>query len=76
MTNLDFIDIISILSFLIGLENLELNEKQVNDLDKHLSSQDDILVKDQNIMLKEIIRQNEEIIKLVKGATYYAQEND
>ena len=35
--NWSFIDIISILSFIIGLQNLELNQKQVSDLDKHLS---------------------------------------
>lgn len=76
MTNLDFLDIISILSFLIGIENLKLNEEQVNGLNKHLSNQDDILVKQQNETLKTIIKQNEEIIKLIKEATFYAQEND
>lgn len=76
MTNLDFLDIISILSFLVGIENLKLNEKQVNGLNEHLSSQDDILVKDQNGMLRTIIEQNEEIIKIVKEATFYAQKDD
>ena len=55
----DFIDIISILSFIIGLENLELNQKQVSSLDKHLSAQD-------NQILAKIIQQNEEIIQLLK----------
>ena len=54
-----FIDIISILSFIIGLENLELNQQQVSNLDKHLSEQD-------NQLLAKIIQQNEEIIKLLK----------
>jgi hypothetical protein len=76
MTNLDFLDIISILSFLIGIENLKLNEEQVNGLNKHLSKQDDILVKEQNEMLKKIIEQNKEIIKMIKEATFYAQEDD
>ena len=76
MTNLDFLDIISILSFLVGIANLKLNEKQVNGLNEHLSIQDDILIKDQNGMLRTIIEQNEEIIKIVKEATFYAQKDD
>lgn len=56
---LRFIDTINILSFIIGLENLELNEKQINSLDNHLSRQD-------NDLLAKIIAQNEEIIKLLK----------
>lgn len=55
----DFFDVISILSFIIGLENLELNQKQVDNLQSHLSEQDDNL-------LAKIIQQNEEIIKLDK----------
>ena len=54
-----FIDIISVLSFIIGLQNLELNEKQVNALDNHLKEQDEN-------QLALIIQQNEEIIKLLK----------
>ena len=54
-----FIDIISVLSFIIGLQNLELNEKQVNALDTHLKEQDEN-------QLALIIQQNEEIIKLLK----------
>lgn len=55
----DFFDVISILSFIIGLENLELNQKQVDNLQSHLSEQDDNL-------LAKIIQQNEEIIKFDK----------
>ena len=57
--NWDFIDIISILSFIIGLQNLESNQKQISDLDKHLSEQD-------NKLLTQIIHQNKEIIQLLK----------
>lgn len=56
----DFIDIISVLSFIIGLQNLELNEKQVKSLDNHLKDQDEKL-------LAKIIQQNDEIIALLKG---------
>ena len=54
-----FIDIISVLSFIIGLQNLELNEKQVRDLDNHLKEQDEN-------QLAKIIQQNEELIALDK----------
>ena len=57
--NWTFIDIIGILSFVIGLENLDLNQKQVSNLERHLSDQDTQL-------LAKIIEQNEEIIKLLK----------
>ena len=55
----DFLDLISVLSFIIGLQNLELNEKQVNALDNHLSQQD-------NNQLATIIAQNIELIELDK----------
>ena len=56
---MDFLDWISVLSFIIGLMNLDLNEKQVGNLERHLSNQDENL-------LKKIIEQNEEIISLLK----------
>ena len=56
---LSFLDIISVLSFIIGLLNLELNQKQVDNLEMHLKEQDDN-------HLAKIIAQNEEIIKLLK----------
>lgn len=74
MNNLDFLDILTILSFIIGIENLNLNIDQSNSLDKHLKQQDNILMNEQNEMLKTIIKQNEEIIKLLKENSY-AQEN-
>lgn len=54
-----FMELISILSFVIGLQNLELNKKQVEELSKEMTD-------NQDIMLKTIIQQNEEIIKLLK----------
>ena len=57
--NWSFIDIINVLSFIIGLQNLELNEKQVKALDNHLKEQDEN-------QLALIIKQNEEIISLLK----------
>lgn len=66
MNDLEFLDIINILSFVVGIENLRLNEEQARQLDKHLAEQDHILIEEQNSMLKTIIEQNEEIIKLLK----------
>ena len=54
-----FIDLVNILSLVVGLENLELNENQVNDLMAEMRN-------NQNSMLATIIEQNEEIIKLLK----------
>ena len=44
-------DLINILSFIIGIENLNLNGKQIEKLESHLSKQD---------------KQYEEIIQLLK----------
>lgn len=55
----EFLDTISILSFIIGIQNLELNKKQVESLSKEMTD-------NQDTMLKTIIQQNEEIIQLLK----------
>ena len=44
-------NLINILSFIIGVENLNLNDKQIEKLENHLSKQD---------------KQYEEIVKLLK----------
>ena len=44
-------NLINILSFIIGIENLNLNDKQIEKLESHLNKQD---------------KQYEEIIKLLK----------
>lgn len=52
------IDLVNILSFAIGIQNLDLNDKQINQIEEHLAKQD---------------RQYEEIIKLLesmKGGNY------
>lgn len=45
------LNLINILSFIVGIENLNLNDKQIEKLESHLSKQD---------------KQYEEIIKLLK----------
>ena len=54
-----FLDLLTILSFVVGLENLRLNDLQMRQIDDHLSKQDTEL-------LQEIISQNERIIELLK----------
>lgn len=56
---LDFLDVITVLSFVLGIENLRLNQQQSSDVM-------DELRKNQNSMLATIIKQNEEIIRLLK----------
>ena len=34
------IDLINVLSFLVGVENISLNDKQIKDLQEHLDRQD------------------------------------
>ena len=53
-------DFIQLLSLYLQIKNLQLNEQQVNDLNAHLQSQD-------NDYLKTIIKQNDEIISLLRG---------
>ena len=53
---LEFLDILNILSFIIGLENLDLNQKQVNNLMSEMTDH-------QNSLLDTIIKQNELLIE-------------
>lgn len=48
------LDLINILSFIIGIQNLSLNDKQINELQDHLNKQDE---------------QYERIIELLEGGT-------
>ena len=48
------IDLVNVLSFAVGLQNIELNNKQIQDLQEHLNRQD---------------QQYEEILKLLKDKT-------
>ena len=54
------LNLINILSFIIGVENLKLNDKQIEKLESHLSKQD---------------KQYEEIIKLLKEGGIYDRQS-
>lgn len=58
--NFEILDLISVLSFYISIQNLKENEQQSEILRKKLDNQD-------KEYLEKIILQNEEIIKLLKG---------
>ena len=67
--NYDILNIISIASYLLSIQNLQLNTQQTtnDDLNKHLQKQDEILREQNEKFLNKIIQQNEEIINLLKG---------
>lgn len=59
MGEFGFLDVLTILSFIVGLQNLDLNKQQVDGIMSELKDT-------QNSMLSTIIEQNEEIIRLLK----------
>lgn len=67
--NYDILNIISIASYLLSIQNLQLNQQDLsnNHLEEHLLKQDEILHKQNEEYLSKIIEQNEKIIKLLKG---------
>jgi len=67
--NYDILNIISIASYLLSIQNLQLNQQQTSndDINKHLQQQDDILNEQNDKYLAQIIEQNKTIIKLLKG---------
>lgn len=67
--NYDVLNIIAIASYLLSIQNLQLNEKDLsnNKLNEHLQEQDAILHEQNEKYLNKIIKQNEEIIELLKG---------
>lgn len=54
------INLVNVLSFAIGLQNLDMNDKQVNALDDHLSKQDEQYEKIINLLeeIKSLRREN------------------
>lgn len=67
--NYDCLNIIAIASYLLSIQNLQLNQQDLsnNHLEEHLLKQDEILHKQNEEYLSKIIEQNKEIIKLLKG---------
>lgn len=72
---LEFLDILTILSFIVGLQNLELNQKQVDglmsEMQDHQNSMLSTIIKQNEV----IIQQNEDIIKLIKEKTNAQSSN-
>lgn len=67
--NYDILNIISIASYLLSVQNLQLNQQQTSndDINKHLQDQDEILHEQNERYLTKIIQQNEEMLTLLKG---------
>lgn len=67
--NYDILNIISIASYLLSIQNLQLNQQDLtnNKLNEHLQEQDQILHEQNEKYLTKIIEQNDEILKLLKG---------
>ena len=67
--NYDILNIISIASYLLSIQNLQLNQQQTSndDINKHLQDQDEILHEQNERYLTKIIQQNEEMLTLLKG---------
>lgn len=67
--NYDILNIISIASYLLSIQNLQLNQQDLsnNKLNEHLQEQDKILLEQNEKYLSKIIQQNDELLKLLKG---------
>lgn len=67
MNNLEFLDIITIISFIIGYENYQLNMQQSNQLENHLREQDNNHLTKIIQQNEELLRQNQELLELLKN---------
>lgn len=67
--NYDVLNIISIANYLLSIQNLQLNQQDLsnNNLNEHLQEQDKILSEQNEKYLSKIIKQNEEILRLLEG---------
>lgn len=75
--NYDILNIISIASYLLSIQNLQLNQQDLsnNNLNDHLQEQDRILNEQNDKYLEKIIKQNEEILNLLKGGSHENKRN-
>lgn len=67
--NNDILNIINIASFLLSIQNLQLNQQDLsnNHLEEHLLKQDEILHKQNEEYLTKIIEQNEKLLTILGG---------
>lgn len=68
-----FLDMMSIIGFAISLYNLQLNEQSLSndDIAKEVQKNRNKLDEQNDKYLETIIKQNEEILKLLKGEKEY-----
>ena len=66
---MSFLDLLTVMSFIIGVQNLDLNVQQSQQIDEHLSKQDEKL-------LAKIIAQNEELLEQNRLLLKKLEENN
>lgn len=68
----EFLDMMSVIGFAIGLYNLQLNEKSLSndDLAREIQANRDKLDEQNDIYMKEILKNQKIIINLLKGGKY------
>ena len=64
--DLSFLDLLTIFSFIVGVENLDLKIQQNEQLDRHLSKQDEELLAKIIAQNEELLEQNKQLIKLLE----------
>lgn len=66
---LDFLDVLSVLSFYISIKNYEENLKQTsnNELLKELQKQDEVMTNEIIDRLQTIEKQNKKILNILEG---------
>lgn len=69
---LTFLDMLSVVSFLIGVRNLELNvtQEDAQNLQKELSEKTDLLLQELHGHLKQQDEKINEILNLLRGENY------
>ena len=67
--NDSFLDMISVLGFAISIYNLILNEQQISndDVAREVQKNRNKIDEQNDVYLETIVRQNEKIIKMLKG---------
>lgn len=67
--NDSFLDMMSVLSFAISIYNLMLNEQQLtnDDVAREIQKNRNKIDEQNDVYLETIVRQNEKIIKMLKG---------
>jgi len=75
MNGIEYGDILNILSLMVGLKNLDLNQAQVTDLMNEMKLHQNELIEKAIKQNEIIIKQNEDILEVVRNAQKINKEN-